>query len=65
MLLAKKKFDFYGKIYFIKVFRLHLRLNGEATGIDFIMMADRRGKKSNKLNYILKAIELIQKKKVG
>ena len=29
------------------------------------MMADGRGKISNKLNYILKAIELIQKKKVG
>ena len=34
----QKNYDFYGKISFIKVYRLLLTSNGKATGIDFIKM---------------------------
>ena len=63
--LAKKNYHIYGKISLIKVFNLLLTSNGEATGIDLIMMANGDGDLSNGLNYILKAIELIKKKKAG
>ena len=45
--------------------QLTLTLNGEATGINSMMMADGCVEMSNELNYILKALELIIMKKDG